>query len=70
MQRHFFPPSIPFPWYFLQLQQHWHLYSFVILGSTVTVIHSVKQCLLRNRPGSALRPLVISFAKDYKAHSL
>ena len=28
-----------------------------ILSSTSTVIHSVKQRLLRNRPGSALRPL-------------
>ena len=26
----------------------------------------MKQCLLKNQPGSALRP----FAKDYKAHSL
>ena len=31
-QRHFFsPPSIPFPRYFLQLQQYLHLYCFVIL---------------------------------------
>ena len=36
----------------LQLQQWWHLYCFAILGSTSTVIHSVKQRLLRNRPGS------------------
>ena len=42
----------------------------MILDSTSTVIHSVKQRLLRNRPGSALRPLVTSCAKDYKAHSL
>ena len=66
----FFPPSIPFPWSFLQLQQSWHLYCVAILGSISTVIHSVKQRLLRNRPGSALRPLATSCAKDYKAHSL
>ena len=34
---------------FLQLQQYWHLYCFAILISTSTVIHSVKQRLLRNR---------------------
>ena len=52
-QTHFcFQPSIPFPrWSFLQLQQYWHLYCFAILGSTFTVIHSVKQRPLRNRPG-------------------
>ena len=66
----FFPPSIPFPRQYLQLQQYWYLYCFVILGSTSTFIHSVKQRLLRNRPGSALRPLATSCAKDYKAHSL
>ena len=49
-QRHFFPLSIP--WYFLQLQQWWHLYWFAILGSTSIVTHSVKQRLLRNQPGS------------------
>ena len=65
-----FSPSIPFPQYFLQLQQYWHLYCFAILVSTSTVIHSVKQRLLRNRPGSALRPLATSLLKDYKAHSL
>ena len=41
-----------------------------VLGSTSTAIHSVKQRLLRNRSGSALRPLASSCAKDYKAHSL
>ena len=30
----------------------------------------MKQRLLRNRPGSALRPLATPCAKDYKAHSL
>ena len=65
-----FSPSIPFPRYFLQLQQCWHLYCFAILGSASIVIHSVKQRLLRNRPGSALLPLATSCAKDYKAHSL
>ena len=30
----------------------------------------MKQRLLRNRPGSALRPLATSCTKDYKAHSL
>ena len=34
------------------------------------LIHSMKQHLLRNRPGSALRPFLTSCAKDYKAHSL
>ena len=43
--------------------------AFVLL-STSTVIHSVKQCLLRNWPGSVLRPLATSLLKDYKAHSL
>ena len=66
----FFTPPIPFPWYFLQLQQYWHLQCFAILGSTSTVIHNVKQHLLRNQPGSGLRPLATSYAKDYKAHSL
>ena len=54
----------------MQLQQYWHFYCFAILSLTSTVIHSVKQRLLRNRPGSALRPLATSCAKDYKAHSL
>ena len=40
------------PVIFLQLQQWWHLYCFAILGSASIVIHSVKQRLLRNRPGS------------------
>ena len=66
-QRHFFPPSIPFPRYFLQLQRWWHLYCFTILGSTSIVIHSMKQCLLRNWPRS---DTVTSCAKDYKGHSL
>ena len=48
----FFPPSTPFPGHFFQLQQWWHLYCFAILGSTSIVIHSVKQRLHRNRPGS------------------
>ena len=52
MQRHFFPPSIPFPGYFLQLQQQWQMHCFSILGSTSIVIHSVKQHLLRNQTGS------------------
>ena len=52
-QRHFFsPPSISFSRQFLQLQQWWHLHCFAILGSASIVIHSVKQRLLRNRPGS------------------
>ena len=51
-RRHFFSPSFPFPRYFLQLQQWWLLYCFAILGSISIVIHSVKQRLLRNRPGS------------------
>ena len=66
----FFHPQSPFHGNFFQPQQYWHLYGFAILGSTSTVIHSVKQRLLRNRPGSALRPLATSCAKDYKAHSL
>ena len=66
----FFPhPPSPFHGNFLQLQQYWHLYCFAILGSTSTVIHNVKQRLLRNRPGSALRPLATSCAKDYKAQT-
>ena len=42
----------------------------MILGLTSTVIHRVKQRLLRNQPGSALQPLATSCTKDYKAHSL
>ena len=49
---------------------YYYYYYFAILISSSTVIHSVKQRLLRNRPGSALRPLTTSFTKDYKAHSL
>ena len=66
----FFHPSSPFHGNYLHLQQYWHLHCFAILGSTSTVIHSVKQRLLKNRPGSALRPLATSCAKDQKAHSL
>ena len=47
----FFHPPSPFPSY-LQLQQWWHMYCFAVLGSTSSVIHSVKQRLLRNWPGS------------------
>ena len=46
--------------------------AFVLLRDigSVSVIHSVKQRLLRNRPGSALRPLATSCAKDYnRIHS-
>ena len=64
-QRHLFSPFIPFPQYFLQLQQYWHLYCFAILGLTSTVIHSVKQRLLRNQPRSALRhSLYLCFAES------
>ena len=66
----FFHPPSPFHSIFLQLQQYWYLYCFAILGSAATVTHSVKKRLLRNWPGSALRPLATSCAKDYKAHSL
>ena len=48
----FSPPSISFPRNFLQLQKLWHLYCFAILCSTSVVIHSMKQRLVRNRPGS------------------
>ena len=70
-QRHFFfnPPS-PFHSNFCNCNSYCHLYCFAILGSTSTVIHSVRQHLLKNQPGSALRPLTTSCAKDYKAHSL
>ena len=47
-----FSPLITFPLSFLQTQQQWHLYCFAVLGSASTVIHSVKQRLLRKRPGS------------------
>ena len=66
----FFHLLSPFHGNILQLQQYWHLFCFAILGSSSTVIHSVKQRLLRNRPRSALQPLVTSCAKDYKGHSL
>ena len=61
-----FSPHPPAPF----LGNLYNCNSIAILGSTSTVIHSVKQRLLRNRPGSALRPLATSCAKDYKAHSL
>ena len=63
-------PPFPIHGNFCNCNSIWHLYCFAILGSTSTVTHSVKQRLLRNRPGSALRPLATSCAKDYKAHSL
>ena len=44
--------------------------NIVAVAKVSTVIHSVKQRLFRNRPGSALRPLATSCAKDDKAHSL
>ena len=47
-----------------------HLYCFAILGLTSTVIHSVKQRLLRNWPGSVQRPLATSCAKDYNLSRL
>ena len=37
---------------YVKMQQRWHLYCFAILGSTSIVTHSVKQCLLKNHPGS------------------
>ena len=36
----------------VERQQWWHLYCFTFLGSTSIVIHSMKQRLLRNQPGS------------------
>ena len=46
--------------------------AFVLLRNSSFSFHcySVKQHLLRNQPGSALRPLTTSLLKDYKAHSL
>ena len=46
----FYPPSLS-PVIFATAKW-WHLYCFAILGSTSIVIHSVKQHLLRNQPGS------------------
>ena len=66
----FVHPPAPFHGNFCNCNSNWHLYCFAILISTSTVIHGVKQHLLRNRPGSALQPLATSFAKDYKARSL
>ena len=54
------PPPSPFHGNFCNCNS----ISFAILGSTSTVIHSVKQRLLRNR-----QPLATSCAKDYKSHS-
>ena len=51
-QKHFFSTLNPLFPVFLQQQQWWHLYCFAIIGSTSIVIHSAKQRLLRNRPGS------------------
>ena len=44
--------------------------AFVQLRDSRFNFHCVKQRLLRNRPGSALRPLVTSCVKDYKVRSL
>ena len=52
MQSPFFSTLHPLSLVFLPLQQWWHLYCFTMLGSTSIVIYHVKQCLLRNRPGS------------------
>ena len=67
MQTLFSPPSIPLPRSFLQLQHWQHLHCFTILGSTSTVIHSVKQQI---SPEVMLRSLATSCVKDYKGHSL
>ena len=48
----FFQLAIPFARSFLQLQKFCRLYCFAVLGSTSKFIHSLKQRLLRNRPGS------------------
>ena len=77
-QKHFFPTLHPLsPLIFATACTHTHTHTrtrtharFAILGSTSIVIHSVKQRLLRNRPGSALRPFATSCAKDYKGQSL
>ena len=65
----FFPTRHSLSSVFLQLHQWWHLYCFAILGSTSIVIHSVKQRLLRNRPGSDAATSR-DFLQDYKWHSL
>ena len=54
-QRHFFfPPSIPFPRYFLQLQQYWHLYCFAILSNftqreAMPIQKSARKCAATSR---------------------
>ena len=67
VQAHFFSTLHPLSMVIFQLQQYWHLYCFTILGSTSTVIYSVKQRLLRNQPRSNTATYC---AKDYKQHSL
>ena len=47
--------------------------AFVLLRNSSFNFHCYTQReerLLRNRPGSALRPLATSLLKDYKVHSL
>ena len=64
-------PRSPFPCNSCKRSSVGILYCFAILGSASTVIHSVKQHLLRNRPENAgqLRPFAISCAKDYEGQT-
>ena len=51
-QRHFLSTLHPLSVVIFATATWWHLYCFAILGSTSIVIHSMKQCILRNWPGS------------------
>ena len=66
----FFHPPSPFHGNFRNCNSIGICTALQFQVSTSMVINSVKQRLLRNWPGSALRPLATSCAKDYKAHSL
>ena len=59
----FFHPPSPFPGNFCNCNIWWHLYCFTILGLTSIVIHSVKQHLLRNQPGSDSCDLLLLIAR-------
>ena len=66
----FFPPSIPFPQQFLQLQQCWHLYCFAILIQLPLLYTVWSSAYSKTALEETLQPLTTSCVKDYKGHSL
>ena len=68
-RRHFFPTLHPVSTVIFAPAT---VLAFVLLRNSRFNVHcyAQREATLRNRPGSALRPLATSCAKDYKAHSL